>query len=1818
MSINNPFSPVIDAATVSGNFYDMKSQVEFSVNIVMTPNHDSFINSYIFDSLKINIDSANASSKIPSYASTTIYPDQFTSTLSGYKLPTMSISTNTKVTGANIYYPFLESVGEYKIQYTAYFRPENPESTTLIKTSYIQIFNYYAAPASLLDTFTVVGDVYSGSDITVQNVTLSNVNSSDTTLPAYVIFTFQDNDDEAGDTNNKSELDAAYTVKRTWSTTGEYTLTENTLDNGSSYYITATAVWALGYSSAQTSIQIVEVANLPKINKVKILPLYTRNESANVITITLSSLATGDIAPSNLWFQFYNSSNVLVAEAGGNNGIVYSNTSLEYSLTLNQLVKKNSLSLVNGVAYSLKVKAEYVNVLSSPIYRSSSIPVSVTFALTQPTISSISVKDLFLGDPAAVIATINVSNEAYQLYAPYADAGIEFVFYNDGTKVARTVAYDFKNTGTGTTVTGSNAYPIKLNEVNSVNSGKLENGIAYTVYAAVNVTNHAGTTQYLESTEYYSVTFTLTQPTISSISVKDLFLRDTDASIAIINVNNEAYQLYAPYATAGIQFVFYNGSTEAARTVAYNFENTAGTGTTVTGSNAYPIKLTDVNSGNLDHGINYTVYAAVKVTNSTVYLESTESYTVTFALTQPTISDISVKDLYISDAAAAIATISVNNEAYQLYAPYATAGIQFVFYNGITEVARTVPYNFVNTAGTGSTVTGSNAYPIKLNEVNSVNSGNLENGIAYTVYAAVKVTNSTVYLVSTESSSVTFALTKPTISSIVPYDLQNDGGDDGVHAPSTGDVDSADQIIAAITVPNAPYQLYAPNSVEGIQFVFYDSNNNILATTVGYTFLNAKSATPNVYSVRLNQLTLTTGTPLLTNGTPYKVKVEVTLIEPNEDEELRPSDAYTAVTFTQNLAPLSYVVALNTWEYVSDQTPESFIQNFTDSPIIGISGSFPKTAQFGSTYSKNLDTTYTKFKIEYKVNSTSWKTVKKAKLVLQGSGVTLQAAAALAVSTAGSLSTVSSGQFANIPGAGDIVFYLPQNQEGPSVNAFDETDTVDIRVSVVDTSSPSIWGGQTTSSSVADSMTVIKKIDAYTFTVGQPSEPWNHTVGSNLYITIPVVWNSAYSNSVNIKCKYSSTTSFDHVTAVSFLKINNPTSVSFQVYPAQGTTLYYQVVYVVQNLNIGPTSLTNGISVDKQVNNQYFPKDSDYAITNASFNTFNTNSQSSITFSIAFTSADSKDRIDGVNVYFTSPNDNTGSNINKIRIGSYTSTSGGSKTIALLLATGDNLRTLTSNGTITTSSSPWKNYTMANISFEAYRDARVTSADAPYNSSSTTSNPASSDYYVESGGNSNFGSPSVNPIWNVPILTAPSSDGSITLSGGIVNSTQNSDSNNIKWTVTSNPVTTTPFTYDVKLTKKVGEGEPTTVTDTINFSDSVGNFVLDITLGGVNAVAMYTVKLTKVFNGSTNRREKSPVDEMIFNTLFVDTSAMAVSVVKPSIGNTVNISWSNPVLTGDSFNAVGVYAPSFSNNINTQYIQYVTGTSTEYKRLGSGNIIEQINSPDIKKQYTLPDNPALGTLYTFTMYVKAQVVYSVNGVSSTTVNGKSSAITSTPVTAPLTPVTSVSKYKVVQRLSVDAVSTTNAARIVQTIIPTNTESPTLLININANGLENEGLISVIFILAQDGTPDKAEGENVILVFPDSGSTFSLDSVVNPISSDPSIAAADSRIIPGESLTTYPRNLSNTPISGHSKPYKLTIGTVNQSGRYGLSTLTMPPSVDSGFIAGTVVNYMVIITNRTGTEVEVGEFEYKNIPTVKNVQIVNSNGAYSVKFDLESV
>jgi hypothetical protein len=183
----------------------------------------------------------------------------------------------------------------------------------------------------------------------------------------------------------------------------------------------------------------------------------------------------------------------------------------------------------------------------------------------------------------------------------------------------------------------------------------------------------------------------------------------------------------------------------------------------------------------------------------------------------------------------------------------------------------------------------------------------------------------------------------------------------------------------------------------------------------------------------------------------------------------------------------------------------------------------------------------------------------------------------------------------------------------------------------------------------------------------------------------------------------------------------------------------------------------------------------------------------------------------------------------------------------------------------------------------------------------------------------------------------------------------------------------------------------------------------------------------------------------------------------------------------------------------------------------------------------------------------------------------------------------------------------------------------LLLNLNANGLEEEGFISVVVILTQDGTAAKPEGEQALLIFPDSSNLYPFY-FPNTVGTSGS-GSSDSRLAGGDSATSAPKNLTPSVLSTDpsNNTYTLTIGSVETTetvvttggevGRYGLSTLQMPLSSQSDFVSGEPVNYMVILTTRRGTDIGVGAFTYQSIPSVQNVEIVTVGGQYFVNFNI---
>jgi hypothetical protein len=247
------------------------------------------------------------------------------------------------------------------------------------------------------------------------------------------------------------------------------------------------------------------------------------------------------------------------------------------------------------------------------------------------------------------------------------------------------------------------------------------------------------------------------------------------------------------------------------------------------------------------------------------------------------------------------------------------------------------------------------------------------------------------------------------------------------------------------------------------------------------------------------------------------------------------------------------------------------------------------------------------------------------------------------------------------------------------------------------------------------------------------------------------------------------------------------------------------------------------------------------------------------------------------------------------------------------------------------------------------------------------------------------------------------------------------------------------------------------------------------------------------------------------------------------------------------------------------------------------------------------------------MYIEAQVKYTLNNVVQET--------KSTPYPVPFTPQTPTlqSQYIVSTVPSVEPLPHSTPV-----LIQGSPNNPTLLLNLDAKGLEFEGFVSVVVILTQDGTAAKPEGEQALLIFPDFPDHPNPPhplypfSFVNTVTGVSGAGAGDVRLAGGDSATSTPRNVIPSVLSTQNNEYTLTIGTVGTNERYGLSTLEMPSSQDSGFVSGSPVNYMIILTTRRGTDIGVGEFTYQAVPQVSNVQIVTENGQYFVKFNMSNI
>ena len=1849
MTLNRTFvasgpTPIPSGLQVSGDFYDLKNRLFSKVDINLE-NTSQVIYRYT-----IVIMRGETSQEYD--ATTSLSKDSNYPTKNKLEIDIVhSLTPRDGVVDKTIEYNF-SNLLNHSILHKLDIKEVVNSVTKTYNLTHTQDFRFYATPVTLTNfTFTrgdTTNDHFQNNDtikISGLNLYHGSNNPIDQTIPETrtilpqgvviqpMLFTIQEDVISPGGSIEYIEYETAYAPS------GNYTFNNVQLTTGKIYKINVTASWLLGYSTDIASTQKLSVLNRPVIEGVVVENLYEYSANADVVTITTDPITSASFnLASKIWFEFYNPSDTLVAKAGGVSGISINTGSNVYTLKLSNIAVLSSGGLLVDTNYKVKALVQYT---TGQYRRSDPLPElengdRVNFTKSVPEIVSSIINPLYtINDPSnKKILDISVKKQAYQLYAPNIVSGIKFHFYDGAALVASTSSYTFVNSSGEGNVT----YPILLSDVTP---GVLVNDKDYRIKAEVTLVKHSGATELrlseLDTSLPYSdkVNFTKSVPEIVSHSIIPLFTSDPLEKILDIEVKKQEYFLVAPNVASGIKFHFYDADdteTIVASTSSSTFVNSSGEGNVT-----YPILLSDVtrvlpDGDYLVNDKNYRIKAEVTLVKHSGSTElrlselssATESIPdqVNFSESFPEIVNHTINSLYTSNPLEKILDIYVQKQSYFLVAPNVESGIKFHFYDESSTtipVASTSSYTFVNSSGVGNV-----SYPILLSEVTP---GVLVNDKDYRIQAEVTLephhggteTRPSAFSSLTASipDKVNFSLKRPFITSITSYDFQDDG-----------EGENSEQIIANIVVRKELYELVAPTSEEGIRFLIYDSTGTTLvgSTTnppnTRYTFYNSSANPITEYSIKLSDVVIESG-QVLENGTSYKVKAEVSIIKHSGDTELRLSAEFKELKGTQDAVNISSVTISNSWALSTNNNPSSSSTRFNASPSIGISGFFKKTPQFnGGSDINHLDIATTKFRIEYSVGVASvgvgdavvwtygaWTNVQKAVLLQKSSSESLQEAVAR-INAVTPVTSSGDGKFDNVIGSGrgntqeNMIFFIPQEQV-TGTNAFTESNKVKVQISIIDPTN--MWdsaNGGVTDPKESNSIQLINKINNYDFVVDSSSEPYNTLSEEGyLFLNIPVDWKSIHAHSVIVGYKYVSGDDYSYQT----FTYDSTTTISFEVDPITGTTLYYSVAYLVKNVNIGPTATTQGLTIEKNVPIKLFPSSSDYSITNTSYTTFNTGGKSSIKFDLAF-NASSTSQIDGINVYFTSPSStqepNQGSGIDKTRIATFTASQAGiNKTIQLLhvgstinYATTGNftpLNRIDASGApidVTNDFSlPWQDFDFANISFEAFRDRRVTTTGASFGTIN----------YVESG-SSDFD----RTIWNVPVMNSPRWNGPITLEGGVRNS---STATKLSW-MQVRDLNNVDFTYDFTMMKDDNSASLIhDYTGSAALTESEQILTID-----PDANAKYNITLASVFDPGTTgsmREVSAHADTIEFHTIHVDVSGINISVQNPSNTTKVNLSFNNAVVSGNTLTTAGaIESAIFDSNIAEQHVMFTSTNPTRAltRLVPTNNVIERVVSPATTKEFLLPSDSSLAQKFSFFMRLKALIKYKVTRYTNTT------------PTTPTTEVLTTSSVEIADQTNTDDNSQyiVSSIPIIGTTFTTTPDpvdgSPTLNFLLDANGLEVEGFTSVVIIIGQDGTESKPDGEAVVLVFPDTGATSDYSNEV----AGSGAAPLNPRLTAGESFTTTPTTITGAVHGSHNADYTLKIGDINTTGRYKNSTLKMPLSSVSGFTDGQV-NLWILATTRRGTNFSSLTATYTPPAVVSNLSISSTDGEYFVHFDVTS-
>lgn len=969
-----------------------------------------------------------------------------------------------------------------------------------------------------------------------------------------------------------------------------------------------------------------------------------------------------------------------------------------------------------------------------------------------------------------------------------------------------------------------------------------------------------------------------------------------------------------------------------------------------------------------------------------------------------------------------------------------------------------------------------------------------------------------------------------------------------------------DGIPVVITPVNNQIKFYLSQMVEGELVKFYSATQNITddGTAIGDDLIMYSITKPIPGDEPDDDQLVQLWTDAHPQGNVFIVTAEI-IYEPEGNTITKVSNSIIK-TFNNDIVPLPSVSLINAWiaasvttvdgERVVNNDDELSMQGYAAAPAFALAGQFTKTAFFGSGQWQDLDLIDTKFKFEMSVNEGEWEPVTSLHLILGSNDASSDQENYVTLMSAEPESDPD-GLYDNIAGDPGVSGPLQPNVYFMVVSSnYEQEDEVKVRVQIVTTGQETTWPEPTES----NSQVVVHKVNTYSMTIGEDSEPSFTGSGVNGTLQIPInnstdITNDYYLESVSFK-SYDLTPSLvteniegagadpDNEDGVFNLTVTNPSKRGV----GEANQITYKVYYKIDDPNGSSSSIEGPDSDPYTINVADEPTNVNFTVSNYSYTTFHNNGdpfhngKSSFQFDISFQDGETTS-IDGAMVYFVSNNNDSDSsnNISETLVANILRSNYSNPITVDLQTTGPTTSSITHgvsvldiNGNAT--SQQWLNFRSGKIVIRPYKTPKIDSDD--------------DEPVIVSGYDHE------EIINNIPVIDPVNAE-SVTLTGGVIESY---NATHMDWT---NEISTKYPNVSSFLTVS-NNLEFTVITNAIivvdnqdesdNINEDGNSYTIDID----RDPSLYVLDLRiKVQALSDNTVYYSQPVTLTFESLSVDTAAMGVSVNRGSDDVIVKASMANYVVTGDE------------SKLNVVSLQLVNNSDpSNVNPNAEGVVVLECTSNNSDVQPTQTTNTyalSSGDNYSYELAVVIYLVALLEAGVDYMVNGNNSESEPLPLTlssnndAP----DATFEYRVARKPSV-------------TVSPNfNTVNATIVVplNINANGLQIEGLQGVTVIASQEGDHTNANdgnSEGVVAIFNFDSSQVINNYIIQPDADDDNNG---DNIAPGETVQI-------TDDDGNQ--YQLTVDSIDSNDN---TTLTIPSG--AGFINNKPILVIVVAGTRLG-------------------------------------